>query len=94
MKKIALIIALAALLLTLVACDKAPAEETPSPTKPIVPTMAESTPEETPVESPSDTEIPESSEPAQSETEPSSSETEPESETNKNGIIELPRDEF
>ena len=55
---------------------------------------AESTPEETPVESPSDTEIPESSEPAQSETEPSSSETEPESETNKNGIIELPRDEF
>ena len=96
MKKIAVILIAIMLVLTLIACDKGPAEETPSPTKPAIPTEPESTPEETPVESPSESKEPDSSEPDQSETEPSSSETEPqpESETNKPGVIERPRDEF
>lgn len=84
MKKIALILAALLVAVSMSACDNGPGVDTPSPTKPRVPTK-----EETPLES-----EPDESDPEESETEPSASESEPESETKGEGAVELPRVDF
>ena len=109
MKKLAVILMAIVLVFTMVACNQNPIiEDDSEDTKPVVPTEAETTPDEdpdedpdeTPVESPVDSDTPDVSEPEASETEPDAFETDPESEsvaeseTAKKGTIELPRDEF
>ena len=91
MKKIAAIILALVISLACIACTDNDGDDTPSKTRPVVPTEKPVTDSSEPDET-----APEASAtiPTESTSEETTEETEPASETKKGGTIELPRDEF